>query len=255
MNTEPQGTTNIDERLCVFWNVSLGKSNYSQRNNKFSYKKNNRCINWTNECNVTSIVRSLDYNGFIFPKGDFAQPEDNLAQHMVKSKIVDSKYKSRFPALYEEWAKGTADCYSPLEIHKLLEIGVNDWFGFKVDTFNDSTPIKSIKQQLIDYSKSVVISGQFGKLGHIVSLVGIAYDKSLYLKCCEENLDICDFEPIGYFYDDSWGTFNIETKTYDVSRLGNDMWLSNENFIGMMKPVGNTKFKYAHIFEKPVSLI
>lgn len=254
MNFKPCGLTGINEIKCVFWNVGLNKKNYSQRNNEFFYVNKNRKVNWTNECNVTSMVRTMDYNGFVFPTGKYAQPEDNLADFIVHSKNIDSEYAKRFPALYTSWKAGEADSYSPIEIHKLLELGVNEWIGSDVDTFSDSTPIEDIRRQIIDCNKSVVLSGNFGKLGHIVSLVGIAYEVSTYEKCYAEGSDICKLKPVGYCYDDSWGTFDSATKTYDTTKLGNDVWLTNEDFNNIMKPIGNENFKFAHIFRNPVSL-
>ena len=54
-------------------NISDGKANYSQRNNKIKPHES---------CNVTSMCMALDYLGYSFPKGGYEQPEDNLGRSL-----------------------------------------------------------------------------------------------------------------------------------------------------------------------------
>ncbi len=255
MNYKPDGTVTINGKVCVYWNVSVGKQNYSQRNNEFSFVKGERKVNWSNECNITSIVRSMDYNGFIFPKGKYKQDEDNLADSMLHSKLVDDEYKKRYPALYKEWEAGDKDCYSPIELHKLLEIGTNEWIGADVDAFKESASISSIVDELINKRHSVVVSTTFVSTGHIVSLVGVAYPKDLFDECEKNGTDICSNTPVAYCYDDSWGTWDPVTRKYDCTKLGNDMWISSEVFLREIKPVGSKTTKMAHIFANPVATV
>jgi hypothetical protein len=126
-------------------NVSDGKANYSQRNNK---------IKPLESCNVTSMCMALDYLGYSFPKGEYEQPEDNLRAFI--------KDNGKNP-----------------ENHYQLSEFTNKWMGREVTRFNTVRKISDILTEILE-GRPVVISGTFPgfptkkpkPLGHIVCMVG-----------------------------------------------------------------------------------
>ncbi len=193
---------------------------------------------------------ALDYAGFKFPEGTFDQPEDNLANHIMTSEFVDKEYARRYPAMYKAYKNDEKGCYTPNEVHKLLEIGVNEWMGCEVDTFNDSTPLIDIISDIAEKQSPVVISGAFPQkkadgtittYHHIVCLVGVAFEKEYKP----------GMMPDYFVIDDPWGY----THDYSTGKSGNDVFISKSQFISWLKPVNNEKVKFAHRLAKPVAVV
>jgi uncharacterized protein YvpB len=107
-------------------NVSDGKANYSQRNNK---------IKPLESCNVTSMCMALDYLGYSFPKGEYEQPEDNLRA------FIEANGKNP-------------------ENHYQLSEFTNKWMGREVTRFNTARKISDILTEILE-GRPVVISGTF----------------------------------------------------------------------------------------------
>lgn len=254
MNYKYDGRDIIFETPCFYWNVSTGRENKDQKENKFVFVQKDKVVNWVNMCNVTAICNALECNGFIFPKGQYERPQDNLAHFMLNNNEIDAEYKRRFPALYNEWNKGVKNCYSPLEIHKLLELGVNKWFGADIEKFSTNTLISLLIKQIIDERSASVISGQFGNLGHIVSMVGVAYRESDYTAIIKANKPLESSMPYAVCYDDPWGKFDIKTLKYDIKASGDNNWMLFSDFIKIFKERNNFQYKWAHTFNKPVAL-
>jgi hypothetical protein len=126
-------------------NVSKGKDNYSQRNNKLKPLES---------CNVTSMVMALSYLGYKFPAGKFDQPEDNL-RAFIEARGGDPT------------------------VHADLSDGVNQWIGRPVTNFRTDREVPQLWAELAA-GRPVVLSGTFPgfpklarrPLGHIVCLVG-----------------------------------------------------------------------------------
>ena len=188
-------------------NVSAGKLNYSQRNNERDPLLT---------CNVTSMVMSLDYLGYDFPKGKYAQPEDNLHHYMTEKML-------------RPW------------IHADLSQATNEWMGKKVTTFSTNRSVVSILDELRN-DRPVVMSGDFPgvptkratPLGHIVVLVGAIWPEK-------------DFEknPASVIIDDPYGnTLN------DWKGSGNDIVLTWGMFVNWFKPVGADTVKWGHFFRR-----
>lgn len=251
----------INNKRYYVFNVDENKLNYSQRNNQFKWSYKEAFVKSSTECNVTSIAMALDYAGYIFPEGDFEQPEDNLAASIMKSQLVEEEYKKRYPALYEAYKAGKKDAYTPNEIHKLLEIGTNEWLGRDVDTFYENYPIVDLRKELVFNVSPVVTSclapngvdanGKQKYLNHIVCITGVAYSEDSYKKALSSNTDIWTMTPDFWFIDDPWGY----TLNYSSGKSGNDVVVSNERFLTLVKPIGNNIAKYAHIFKKPVATV
>ena len=219
-------------------NVSDGKENYSQRNNKYTWYRNKRRIASFSECNVTSMCMMLDYNGIMLPSGSYRQPEDNLAKYIMESELVNDRYRRDFPDLYQEYEIGARDCLVPIEIHDLLAYGTNLWLresGANKQTveFNARLPVKTLRGIVMDKKQAVVISGKIPQAGsltkvfnHIVVLVG--------------------FNAIGQvIFDDPFGFVDDSGAHYGDGRTGNDCVIRYENFISWFKPC-NEQIKYAH---------
>ena len=219
-------------------NISDGKENYSQRNNKYTWHRNNRRIASFGECNVTSMCMMLDYNGIIMPRGIYHQPEDNLAKSIMESKLVDDKYKLEYPDWYRGYEAGTIDCYVPIEIHDLLAYGTNLWLREHGTNeheviFSPALPVKTLLEIVMAKKQAVVISGKIPQAGsktkvfnHIVVLVGI-----------DSELNIIFDDPFGFV--DDLGAH------YGDGRTGNDCNISYANFIKWFKPC-EQQIKFAH---------
>lgn len=239
-------TITINGKNYIYYSVDDNKLNYTQRNNEYKWENKNAKVNANTMCNVTSICMALDYAGFKFPNGEYSQPEDNLAKFIMESNKIDEEYKKRYPAMYKSFKKGEKDCYTPNEIHKLLEIGVNEWMGVKVDTFSDTATISDIISDIVIKQSPVVMSGAFPQKNtiyhHVVCLVGLAFKK--------EYCGTVDY-PDYYIIDDPWGY----THDYSNGKSGNNVVISANQFCSWFKPVNNLKIKYAHRFEKPVATV
>jgi hypothetical protein len=168
------------------------------------------------------MVMALSYMGYVFPHGNFEQPEDNLRDFIVN-------------------AGGNP------ENHYQLSAYTNKWMGKQVTHFSTERSIGGIFEELAA-NRPVVLSGTFpgypalnvnrktGEpqlLGHIVCLVGAETTK-------DRNT------PPGYvIWDDPYGdTLNNWRGT------GNDIKISYSLFIEWIKPCGNTRYKWGHFFVK-----
>ena len=246
------------ENKVLHVDVSDGKANYSQRNNQYIHKNKKGMIDvqGSTMCNVTSICMALDYNGWQFPKGPFAQPEDNLCKFLMESKEVDEYYKKVSPNLYKDYKdcktktvgnKVVLDYYTPNEIHLVLAYATNLWLKSEADSYSDTVDIFDIISELLE-GRSCVISGNFNGLGHIVTLVG-----------CEWNVDspksnvydllkfICEKKvlPNRFIIDDPYGKWNA-AKGYASGESGNNSLLTRDEFMKMIKPENNQKVKRCH---------
>lgn len=248
------------KRFYVF-NVDENKLNYSQRNNQYKWSYKESKVNSNTTCNCTSICMALDYAGYNFPKGQYDQPEDNLAKSIMESNLVDEEYKKRYPAMYADFKKGLKDAYTPNEIHKLLEIGTNEWMGCDVDKFYESYPIVDLIEEFTTKQSPVVTSGRFpdGKkpngeikyLNHIVCITGVVFSEDKYNRTIKAGKKISSETPDFWIVDDPWGY----TLNYASGKSGNDVYIPNDQFIAWIKPVNNTTVKFAHILRKPVAVV
>jgi hypothetical protein len=192
-------------------NVSKGKENFSQRNNK---------IMPLETCNVTSIVMGLSYIGWDFPKGEYEQPEDNLEAYFV--------------------AQGK----NP-EIHADLAEYTNHWLGKGAVSFSTKRTMPQIINEIVE-GRPVVISGQFPgfptrrtrPLGHVVCLVGCEWQPA-NAKNPVANPDL-------FIIDDPYGdTLN------DWKGSGNDIMLDAGTFYSWIKPEKDQGVKWGHFLKTP----
>lgn len=250
-------------------NVSDNKENYSQKNNQFIHEimwngKTVADVKASTMCNVTSICMALDYNGWVFPDlGKWKQPEDALGDFIMKSAEVDEYYKTKMPALYKDYAtkkchekdgKVIVDYYTPNEVHAVLAYGVNKWLGCEVDTFKENADIFDILKELIN-GKACVISGVFNGLHHIVTLVGAewllnGYSGNVYGAI--NSIAEAKKMPQTIIIDDPYGDFR---QGYKTGFSGNDIKIPFNDFIKMIKPVGNAKIKMCHFIKSGAAVV
>jgi hypothetical protein len=192
-------------------NVSKGKINFSQRNNK---------ILPAITCQVTSMVMGLSYIGWKFPEGKYEQPEDNLK------------------AYFMEQGKNP-------EIHADLAEYTNKWLGKKAVSFSTGRTVTQIINEIVE-GRPVVVSGQFPgfptqrtkPLGHVVCLVGCEW--------LPANAENPVASPDFYIIDDPYGnTLN------DWKGSGNDIRLDAGTFYNWMKPEKNLSVKWGHFLKFP----
>jgi hypothetical protein len=116
------------------------------------------------------------------------------------------------------------------EAHYELSRGVNDWIGERATIFSTEVSVAVLKKE-INEGRPAVLSGTFPgcpakrpkPLGHIVTLAGYG----------EEGADIID--PYGDTLNDWKGS-------------GKKVLLDWKRFNDWIKPAGNEKYKWAHLF-------
>lgn len=246
----------VEDDTYYYFTCDDNMENYTQRNNEFYWVRNNRIVDKYGMCNFTSYCMFADYAGWKFPSGKYNQPEDNFADFLFKSKEVDKFYKEHYLAYYKDYVKGTKDCTTPNEIHKILSYAFNLWVGVSDATrFIENANIKSLLYQSFVIDKMpLVLSGHFPKsngtrLHHIVTCTGIAIEKDKFIKpklgILPENIEIAKIK-----IDDPYGnTLN------DWQGSGNDIWLTWDYVVKNLKPVNNEEIKWAHTIKKPVAII
>jgi hypothetical protein len=192
-------------------NISKGKVNFSQRNNRLYALQT---------CQVTSMVMGLSYLGWKFPEGEYEQPEDNLK------------------AYFMEQGKNP-------EIHADLAEYTNRWLGKTAVSFSTDRTIPRIVNEVVE-DRPVIMSGQFPgfptrraqPLGHVVCLVGCEWQPAN----AENPVAAPDF----FIIDDPYGdTLN------DWKGSGNDIRLDAETFYNWMKPEKDRGVKWGHFLKIP----
>lgn len=223
---------NNDEKRTVI----LGDDSeyHSQRNNE---------LDPMNTCATTSMVLALETIGYRFSEGKYRQDEDNLTYFMRNDSRVLDYYRQNFPRLYEDWKKNptSKNVYQPNEVHKVLSYGTNLWMHDNVTEFKESMSIDDIVREILIRKRPVVISGLFGKLNHVVTLVGVIIRKEHSSRGNDRvRFEHCESMVI----DDTYGyTENYSRK--DIN--GNNVIMSTSDFIRKIKPI-DSKHKMCHIF-------
>lgn len=238
----------------IQFSVDGNKLNITQRNNeyKWAHPKNSKLYtDALSACNVSSYVMAGEYIGYKFPKGRWLQDEDNFCEFIFTDERVMNFYKEKLPIPYEAFERGDINALLPNTIHIILAYAFNLWIGTNAVTFNERTPIETIVDEIIRYSRPVVLSGTFpylykdgtkGTIGHINTLVGLEFP----------NEDIKTFNPkkATFIVDDPYGDW----KQNFAAGTGNNTRFTYNEFIKYYKYLNETK-KMAHIFKDTVALI
>lgn len=236
------------------YNMSDGKSNWSQKKSVYEYKNNEYKSNWYSFCNVTMMAMALDYLGYL-DKYDVrikaTYPEikrfpDKLAKFMFEDNKVLEFYQRVDPYDYINFITGKKNATGPNEVHQVLSYGTNLFLGVgNITQFSTSVHWSDIIGDVVYDSLPVGISGKFSGLNHIVLLVGVAY-KTLEGGDRPGLLQVPDY----LIVDDPFG------KTYEYSKnlSGNDVWIPFTKCITDFKSLTNPMFKFAHRFVRPSEL-
>lgn len=236
-------------------NNSRGYSYYTQRNNNVAANQ---------ACNVTAMTMGLLYNKCIYKKDEcwynykgediyalnkdslpvipFTQFEDNLIHFIRNDSRVLDYYNRSYPNLYYDWVKERDEvekkgedlnlhafkAYPPNELHLVLSYGTNLFINCNVTSYETRGIDTIIK--LLKSGASLVVSGQFQGLNHVVCVVGIQYEK--------------DTGKVHKFLiDDPW----YKTLDYKSKKTGDDSLITYDDFLKYVKPLNN-KEKACHIF-------
>ena len=261
MRTEKDGIITFECDKDRFGNEIL---NSSQRNNELvwptvkDYPKAQYRTSWRNMCNVTSYAMALEYAGWIFPKGQFKQPEDNLGLFILTDKSIRDKMKKSAPILYDLWMRSLEgkcterelkSMYFPTELHDYLSFGANQWLGKDVSEFKTESSFKTVLWNNMVYNNlPLVISTIFGGFGHIVCCSGVQYNKEDF-----KNKTVIP-SPISIIIDDPWGKYNPKTDKYDLPNGGNDIIIPWNIVVQRVKPAGNEK-KWVHTFKRGIATV
>jgi hypothetical protein len=245
------------------YNLSLGLTNYSQKNNEYFWRKKDLIVNNTNVCNATSICMAASYAGWRFPKEPFSQykqEEDRLTAFCLEDPRVSEFYKSILPTFWQEWQEGEQDALPPNQVHRVLEYATNLWFGSTAVIFSEKVSMEDIANQIVNEKLPVVVSGKFPKtsegkenINHIVAIVGIQI--ATYrnrLKVIEDTIDMDDYAIHSFIIDDPWGNFK---EGYEKKLSGNDIELSWEFAKYHLKDVNNPNKKWAYLFKRGAAII
>ncbi len=231
------------------FNVSSNLPNFSQRNNEYIDEITNKNIAHS-MCNVTSYCMAYSYCGGKFPNNSkkYTQEEDKFLEYIRNNKDVNEYYKKLLPVFYKSWKNNEKDNYPPEQIHDVLSYAFNKYVEYNASSFCEKTDIDSMIKEIINNGRPMVLSGKFGKLNHIVCLVGIKTDKKIAEHLNERNL----IKYVkNFIIDDPYGDYHTEYKI----QKGNDIEVSVEDFIKIFKPVENTDFKMCHYFYKLPSTV
>jgi len=222
-------------------NLSEGKANYSQRNNK---------VRPMATCNTTSMIMGLIYSGIklpIIPNG--IQPEDALTKFLLEDQRVDDYYKKMHLAEYQKYissGKNPNKSYPPNELHVVLAYGTNLWVGQQVVTFSFNATINQILFSLVK-GKAVVQSGFWSGLNHITCIVGFETDQENIKEVKTPNdIDLSKVKNI--IMDDPFGDYKTGYKV----QLGNDIIVPYKDYMSFTKPLGLLN-KWAHFISNPNS--
>ena len=254
-----------DDKLI--FNVSKGKTNYCQREAKFTWqhpKNPSIKMDGHSMCNTVSIVMALDYAGWHFPTGPFEQPEDNLTHFMFNDARVMEHYRKTMPAMAAAFDRGDNGAMAPNLIHATLAHAANLWLESSTAVqFSDRRPISDIIREVVMFNRPVVMSGRFpftwangtrGHLGHINVLVGVIYDianidpKALFTSNGINNL--MSTTPEAFIFDDPYGDWNQNFKR----GTGNDCVAPFAQFTELWRPERDVMIKWGH-FVKPGAAI
>jgi hypothetical protein len=231
---------------------------YTQRNNE---------VRPLAACNVTAMVMGLLYNKLIYqkdgkwynkngvdlyelnkedlPHTPYKQLEDNLIWYLNRNTQVLAKYQQTYPNLYDDWVKEcdelekkgvkfenyTLKSYPPNELHLILSYGTSKFIGIEKATNYETQGIETIIRR-IKGGESLVVSGVFEGLNHIVCVVGLQYEKETG-------------KVVNFIIDDPY----YRTLHYKEKKTGDDSVITYDEFLKFVKPVNN-KEKACHIFKR-----
>jgi hypothetical protein len=182
------------------------ESYYSQRNN---------AIDPMSSCNVTAMVDAIEAAGWVLPFGgpeEPKQPEDRLHRFIDTDAECQRLWRSVDP-------RGTIPAVQWMAV---LALGANRWMGTVLDQWVESAHPVRMLMHLADGGTCVVV-GQFpGTQGHVVALVGVAYDEA------------DPSHPRYWIIDDPWGDYH----TGYSNQRGAGVEMPASDFREILRPCG-----------------
>lgn len=211
--------------------VSAGKDNYSQRNNEFR---------GSSACNVTSGAMFISYSEKKLP---FVPKDMALDDFLMATLLGKEGYEKMF-----ELAESLYPEYTPNEVHSCLAWAINRVMGKDIDVFRSNWKLEEFVFSLVK-GKPVIVSGKFGKLHHIVCLVGFSTGQNDI-----QNISSPDQVKLNkiktFIIDDPWGDPNTDY----VSHQGNNVELTYRQFLEEIKPL-ESSLKWGHLHSNIVQLL
>ncbi len=244
-------------------NVSLGKDNYSQRNNE---------IDSNNVCGPTNFIQGLTYAGWVLDESkfpQFKQPEDKLTYFCRTNKDVLNYYKTHYANYYNNWmaeAKANAkaqkkeywqvvckNSYPPNELHDVMSYAVNLFVGYSakdlasmkrrpVTRFYNEFDENEVIWQLCKGLPVVSSVDPFKRGGgHYITIVGFTADDDFckpttYDQVTEKRIALTKIKD--YIIDNTYGKFDFAKKVY-LAVSGNDERIERSKFLDIIKPVSH----------------
>lgn len=204
-------------------NNSLRDDYHTQLNNKKVPKRS---------CNTTSAIMFLKGNDIPFAYPKDMQPEDYLTDLLDTTEAWE-RMRKRHP-----WTEGTH--YRPQEVHDILSWGINELVGETVSGFTERMPVNEMIYRIAQ-GEVLIVSGRFGRLDHIVAIVGLASNQRDLLEA-RSPADVVIDDVIAFRVDDPYGDYRTGYK----DRRGNDVVMPLEDFYSFIKPTGEQSHKWAH---------
>ncbi len=222
------------------YNIGKPQNYYNQRNNE---------IDPHNTCNTTNIIQGLELVGHTnFPNPqnvEYSQPEDRLTLFTRTDDRVLQFYRDNYPDMYVKYINKERGYYLPNEIHKINEFSTNLFMNSRVIKFTENLGIEDIIKEILIKEKPVVMSVKFGKLHHIVTLVGVV---TTFESKSKNKEDLTFNDLYSFVYDDSYGYFDFTQENYVKNKRGNDCWVDVNTFIEVFKPINNAESKWGYTF-------
>ncbi len=210
-------------------NVSESKPYYSQRNNK---------IRPGSSCNVESAASFITNNEKVKP---FCPKSTQLGDFLMATLLGKQGYDKMF-----EVAESLYPDYAPNEVHSCLEWAINKVVGKSIASFKTNWSLEDLIFSLVK-GKSVIVSGKFNNLHHIVSLVGFeSTQESIMSATSPKDIEIAKVKK--FIIDDPWG----KAESGYLDHNGNDIEMSYSEFINTLKPQGLLS-KWGHLHTSVVN--
>lgn len=244
-------------------NVSLGKDNYSQRNNE---------IDSNNVCGPTNFIQALTYAGWVLDESkfpQFKQPEDKLTYFCRTNKDVLNYFKTHYANFYNNWmteAKANAkaqkkeywqvackNSYPPNELHDVMSYAVNLFVGYSakdlagmkrrpVTRFYNEFDIYEVIWQLCKGLPVISSVDPFKRGGgHYITIVGFTAADDFAKPVSYNQVTNKEFS-LDRIYDiiidNTYGKFDFANKKY-LAVSGNDEHLTIGKLLDIVKPVSH----------------
>ncbi len=171
-------------------NLSIDDDYHQQINNKFIPFE---------ACNTTAAIMWLKAGGVDFWYPKMMQPEDYLTA-ILNGKDAWRIFRQEKPDMYDMG-------FRPQNISRMLMWGINMMLGRDIDHFIENGSMALIVWELIS-KRPIIVSGQFTKSGHFVTVVGCVSSQNKSDIEFLEDVNKDDIEEI--IVDDPYGNYHSD---------------------------------------------